>query len=224
MKLAPTSALAGCPPSGCFPRPAASWTSRCAPRRSGSSMGTTHLCDAACPPQPLFSGLRQRRRQSVGTGRRSRGGHSSPVWQGPREKTEGGRAGQYPPLCAAGAARYTPSSSPTPAPPAGKLEDTSHPPLQVTACSGLACWGWRAADKPKPSALSPGAASPVAAALGTRAGGLREGQGGRLARASVSRQLPGAGGTHGHAELCRVWTGSERMVHGQRLNSEVSSL
>ena len=150
------------------------------PRRSGSSMGTTHLCDAACLPQPLFSGLRQRRRQSVGTGRRSRGGHSSPVWQGPREKTEGGRAGQYPPLCAAGAARYTPSSSPTPAPPAGKLEDTSHPPLQVTACSGLACWGWRAADKPKPSALSPGAASPAAAALGTRAGGLREGRGGDL--------------------------------------------
>ena len=33
----PTSARAGCPPSGCCPRPAASWTSRCAPRRSGSS-------------------------------------------------------------------------------------------------------------------------------------------------------------------------------------------
>lgn len=224
MQLAPTSALAGCPPSGCFPRPAASWTSQCAPRRSGSSMGTTHLCDAACPPRPLLSGLRQRRRQSVGTGRRPCGVHSPLVWQGRRKKTEGGWAGQHPPPCAAGAARCTPSSSLTPAPPAGKLEDTSHPPLQVMACSRLACWGWRAAGKPKPSALTPGAASPAAAALGTRAGGLREGQWGRLARASGSGQLPGAGGTHGHAESCRVWTGSERMVHGQRLNLEVSSL
>ena len=51
MQLAHTSALAGCPPSGCSPRPAASWTSRCAPRRSGSSVGMTGPRER-CPPAP----------------------------------------------------------------------------------------------------------------------------------------------------------------------------
>lgn len=92
MQLAPTSALAGCPPSGCFPRPAASWTSRCAPRRSGSSVGMAWLCDAAGPPRPLLSGLRQRRRQGVGAGRRPRGVHARRS-SGAPGRTEGGRAG-----------------------------------------------------------------------------------------------------------------------------------
>lgn len=175
---------------------------------------------AARLPRLLLSGLRQRRRQSAGTRRQPRGVHGPPVRQGRPGKTEGGQAGQHPPLCAAGAAHCTPSSSPTPAPPAGKLEDTSHPPLQVTACSGLACWGRRAADKPT-SGAHPGDTSRQALKPSIL---LREGQRGRLAQASVSRQLPGTGGTHGHAELWRVWTGSERVVRGQRLNSEVSSL
>ena len=108
---------------------------------------------AARPPRLLLSGLRQRR-QSAGTRRQPHGVHGPPVLQGRPGKTEGGQAGQHPPPCAAGAVRCTPSSSLTPAPPAGKLEDTSHPPLQVTACSGLACQGQRAADKPMSGAHS----------------------------------------------------------------------
>lgn len=109
-------------------------------------LGTTRPRER-CPPAPLLlSGLRQRSRQGAGARRQPRGAHGPPVPQGRPGKTEGGQAG-HPPPCAAGAARCTPSSSPTPAPLAGKLEDTSHPPLQVTACSRLACRGQRAADK-----------------------------------------------------------------------------
>lgn len=218
MQLAPTSALAGCPPSGCFPRPAASWTSRCAPRRSGSSVGMARLCDAAARPGRCAQGPDKGGGRAWGPGV----GCAGPTPAGPVGRPGGQKAaGPAAPtsVCRWCSALYSffISDSRSSSRETGKHKPPASPAHSLLLLrAGLR--EQRAADEPTPSALSPGAAASAATALRTRAGGLREGQWARLARASVSGQLPGAGGTHGHVELWRVWTGSKRMVCEQRLN------
>lgn len=69
-----------------------------------------------------------------------------PVVSGARGREPGCRSRGDPPPCAAGAGHCTPSSSPTPAPPAGKLQHTQHQvcPLHrphVDRLRGRCRWG-----------------------------------------------------------------------------------